>query len=189
MIKVGIIGTHGVGKTTICHDLVSGLKKRSVNAEYLGEIARDAERAGFRLNEGTTPESQKWILYMQIPRELEFENRKGVDILVCDRISFDNYLYFVKKFGADAVLEQVVSEHVKTYSFIFKVPLNGDYLKHDGVRATDREFQKQMDEFITKELIRRRIRFNNFEGINSALEIILGKKYAYHQWSDPRPAI
>jgi len=100
MKKIGIIGTHGTGKTTICHDLVSALKKQDKNAEFLGEIAREAERVGFKLNQDTTLGAQKWILYTQMAREEEFENSGKTDYLVCDRC-FDNYIYLLLKFGKD----------------------------------------------------------------------------------------
>jgi nucleoside-triphosphatase THEP1 len=84
MKKIALIGSHGVGKTTICYDLMKNLKMGGLNADYLGEIAREAQKAGFRLNEDTTQDSQRWILHTQIARELEFKTREDVDILVCN---------------------------------------------------------------------------------------------------------
>lgn len=174
MIKVGVIGTHGTGKTIICHDLVSGLKKGDINAEYLGEVAREAKQKGFRLNEDTTPESQDWIFHTQYAKEIEIQELcPDVEILVCDRITFDNDLYRVNKFGYDPLRERVIDEHAKTYGLIFLVPLNGNYLKEDGVRATDRDFQRKMDELIRSELIRRQVPYHEFTGIDSAVEMIL----------------
>ena len=174
MIKVGITGTHGAGKTTVCHELIVGLKKRDVNAEYLGEVAREARQKGFKLNEETTRGAQDWILYTQIRDEIEIkELRPDVEVLICDRIGLCNYLYRVNKFGYDADLDPIVNRHAKSYDFIFRVPLNGNYLKHDGVRAMDREFQRQIDGLITEELKRRQIPYHDFLGIDSALEMIL----------------
>ena len=175
MKKVAVIGTHGVRKTTICHSFVAALKERGVNADYLGEIARDAERAGFKLNEGTTRESQRWILHTQISRELEFGKRRDVDVLVCDRCVFDNYMYYVNHFGSDVILDQIVNEHVKSYYLLLKIPLNEGSLNADSVRAVDREFQRKIGELLDDELKKREISFQNYEGIAPALEIILGK--------------
>ena len=73
MKKIAFIGTHGTGKTTIGYELVSALKKLGIKVEFLREIANEAKKVGFNLNEGTTKDSQKWILHTQIAKELEYE--------------------------------------------------------------------------------------------------------------------
>ena len=39
-MKIAFIGTHGVGKTTLCYDVVAALKRRGVNADIVKEVAR-----------------------------------------------------------------------------------------------------------------------------------------------------
>ena len=39
-MKVAFIGTHGVGKTTLCYDLAAALKKRDLTVEIVREVAR-----------------------------------------------------------------------------------------------------------------------------------------------------
>ncbi len=175
MIKIGIIGTHGIGKTTICHDLVAGLKKRGVNAEYLGEIAREAKKAGFVLNEGTTKDSQRWIIYTQIAKELGIGAEGDVDALVCDRVTFDNYIYFINSFGKDPLLDLIVDDHIKTYDLLFKVPINRSYLSDDKVRSIDPEFQKKIDELIEKELSERNIPFEVYTDVEDAINKIFNE--------------
>ena len=38
--KVAFIGTHGVGKTTLCYGLAARLKRRDVAVEVVHEVAR-----------------------------------------------------------------------------------------------------------------------------------------------------
>ena len=40
-MKVAFIGTHGVGKTTLCYDLAAALKKRDLTVELVREVARE----------------------------------------------------------------------------------------------------------------------------------------------------
>jgi molybdopterin-guanine dinucleotide biosynthesis protein len=39
-VKVAFIGSHGVGKTTLCYDLASLLKRQGVNVDIVKEVAR-----------------------------------------------------------------------------------------------------------------------------------------------------
>ena len=38
--KIAFIGTHGVGKTTLCYGLASRLKRRDVSIDVVHEVAR-----------------------------------------------------------------------------------------------------------------------------------------------------
>lgn len=146
-MKIAFIGTHGTGKTTLAHELVYKLRKSGIDANFLGEIARDCP---FPLNENTTKKSQVWIILNQIIRELEEEEK--AEILVCDRSALDPYIYYVNKFGENKALESLVKEHMKTYSHIIKVPIREGLLKKDKLRSTNQEFQKQIDRLTSKML-------------------------------------
>ena len=39
-MKVAFIGTHGVGKTTLCYDLAALLKRQDVDVDIVKEVAR-----------------------------------------------------------------------------------------------------------------------------------------------------
>ena len=79
-MKIAFLGTHGTGKTTLAHDLVTKLKKQGIDAGFLGEVARECP---FSLNEDTTKKSQIWIILSQIIAEMESEERS--ETLICDR--------------------------------------------------------------------------------------------------------
>lgn len=61
--KIAFIGTHGVGKTTLCYGLAARLKARDVSLEIVHEVAR---RCPLPINEATTVAAQAWILHTQI---------------------------------------------------------------------------------------------------------------------------
>lgn len=54
-MKIALIGTHGTGKTTLAYDIISKLKKKGIDADFLGEVARICP---FPINEQTTKKSQ-----------------------------------------------------------------------------------------------------------------------------------
>jgi len=139
-MKIAFLGTHGTGKTTLAHELVSKLKKQGVDAGFLSEVAR---RCPFPLNEDATKKSQIWIILNQIIAEMESEERCGT--LVCDRSVLDGYCYYVNKFGRSPVLEALVKEHLKTYTKLIRVPIREGLLREDKVRSTNVKFQRDVD--------------------------------------------
>ena len=165
-MKIALIGTHGIGKTTIVYELAAALKKKGENVGILSEVVRDCP---LPVNEQATKEAQKWILFTQIARELELESK--YKILICDRSVLDDYAYFFNKFGEDAVLEHLISEYLKTYSFLFKVPIR-NFLINDGFRSVDFNFQKEIDEKLSYLLEKFNQKCISFESIDKALDLI-----------------
>ena len=39
-MKIAFIGTHGVGKTTLCYELAGVLKRQNVHVDIVKEVAR-----------------------------------------------------------------------------------------------------------------------------------------------------
>jgi broad-specificity NMP kinase len=93
-VKLALIGTHGVGKTTLAFETCSLLKKANYNVDLVTEIARQSP---FPVNAATTLEGQLWILHAQVAAELEAAQR--APHVICDRAVLDNYCYLVNKFG------------------------------------------------------------------------------------------
>ena len=151
--KIAFIGTHGTGKTTLAHELVTKLKKKGIDAEFLGEIAKTCP---FPINEGTTKKSQVWIILNQIIQELEAEEKTS--LLICDRSVLDGYCYYVNKFGRSSFLEPIVLKHLGTYSHLIKVPIREGFLKKDKIRSTNENFQKDIDTQFNKLLKRLKIK-------------------------------
>lgn len=149
--KIAFIGTHGVGKTTLCYGLAARLKKRDVSLEVVHEVAR---RCPLPINRDTSVASQSWILHTQIAEELTAESRYPV--VICDRSVLDNYVYLLIAAGPQKILSTLVERWVASYSVLFHVPIVSAP-PADGVRATDPSFQRAVDERLLDEIDRRGI--------------------------------
>ena len=138
-LKIAFVGTHGVGKTTLCFDLASQLKRLDLGVELVKEVAR---RCPLPINEDTTVDAQGWILHTQIAEEMEAA--ATYEVVVCDRSVLDNYAYLVARAGRRPSLEPMVGEWIRTYDALFKVPvLNAP--SFDGIRAVSPAFQLEID--------------------------------------------
>ena len=111
-MKVAFIGTHGVGKTTLCFELAALLKKRDKVVEMVREVARFCP---LPINRDTTVAAQSWILHTEIAEELVAENK--AEIVICDRSVLDNYCYLLQTGqAADARAARPVVDRTRTTS-------------------------------------------------------------------------
>src|SRR5512133_4093617 len=141
-MKLAFIGTHGVGKTTLCYDLASVLKRQGLNVDLVKEVAR---LSPLPINRKTSLEAQLWILTSQIAEEIRSSAHH--ELVVCDRSVLDNYAYLVFAAGRQRWLEPLVNRWMKTYDLLFKVPISGGAAA-DGVRDTDEFFMRQIDRLV-----------------------------------------
>jgi len=148
-LKVAFIGSHGVGKTTLCYGLAARLKRRDVALEIVHEVAR---RSPLPINEATTVPAQRWILLAQIAEELVAAERYPV--VLCDRSVLDNYVYLLLAAGVDPVFAGLVESWLPSYDLLVRVPILAAP-SPDGVRAPDPSFQRAVDERLERELERR----------------------------------
>ena len=146
-MKLALIGTHGVGKTTLAYEICSLLKKADYNVELVTEVAR---RSPMPVNEATTLEGQLWILHAQIAAELEAAAR--APHVICDRSALDNYCYLVNKFGRQPQLEQWLAWWMDTYSLLIAVPPIADGIPPDGFRSENLEFQHRIHDLLEEML-------------------------------------
>lgn len=146
-LKVAFVGTHGVGKTTLCFDLAAHLKRLDLNIDLVKEVAR---RCPLPINEETTLDAQAWILHTQVAEEIAA--MALYEVVVCDRSVLDNYAYLVARVGRRPELDQLVREWIKGYDALFKVPVL-QAPTFDGKRAVSRQFQLEIDATID-ELVR-----------------------------------
>lgn len=157
-LKLAFIGTHGVGKTTLCYGLAARLKSKDVVLDIVHEVAR---RCPLPINEDTSVAAQSWILHNQISDELIASARHQV--VVCDRSVLDNYIYLLLAAGRQMGLEPLVDWWMRTYSLLVHVPIL-DEPRADGTRATDPGFQRAVDDRLLRELEVRNIDSVRLEG-------------------------
>ena len=141
-LKIAFVGTHGVGKTTLCFDLAAQLKRLDLGVDLVKEVAR---RCPLPINEATTPAAQAWILHTQIAEELEAA--ATYEVVICDRSVLDNYAYLVARVGRQLDLDPLVATWIRSYDALFKVPVL-ELPSYDGTRAVSPAFQLEIDSMI-----------------------------------------
>lgn len=164
-MKIAFIGTHGVGKTTLAFGMASQLKQLGANVGFLEEVAR---RCPFPINEDTSLQAQTWILVETIRREIELS--KIYKEMVCDRSVVDNYCYMELKFGRQPPLFGLMKHWARTYDLLLKVPINEEYLQADGMRSTDRAFQRAIDHVLEEVLEETGIPYRRFTTLEDAVD-------------------
>ena len=142
-MKIAFVGSHGVGKTTLCFDLAAQLKRRSVNVDMVKEVARASP---LPVNRKTSREAQLWILTTQVAEEIRAASHS--DVVVCDRAALDNYAYFFLACGRDLAVEKFVEMWMKTYDLLIRVPVLAQ-AQDDGFRDTDAVFVREIDKKVS----------------------------------------
>lgn len=141
-MKIAFIGSHGVGKTTLCFDLAARLKRQDRVVDLVKEVSRSCP---LPINRETTLDAQAWILHTQIAQEIALGADGG--IVVCDRSVLDNYAYLVHAAGRQPAYDVLVRHWLGTYHRLFKVPII-DAPSFDGRRDTSQVFQSAIDRLI-----------------------------------------
>lgn len=141
-MKIAFIGSHGVGKTTLCFDLASRLKRLDRGVDIVKEVARACP---LPINRETTFEAQAWILHSQIAQEIAAASQ--YEVVICDRAVLDNYAYLVQRAGRRTEYDALVKDWVRTYDGLFKVPVMQEP-SFDGLRDVSASFQGEIDRTI-----------------------------------------
>ncbi len=141
-MKIAFIGSHGVGKTTLCYDVAGRLKRQDRVVDLVMEVAR---RCPLPINRDTTLTAQAWILHTQIADEIAAA--AGGGIVICDRSVLDNYAYLVYQAGRRPAYDTLVRDWLQTYDHLFKVPIV-DPPTFDGKRDLSEGFQRDIDRTI-----------------------------------------
>jgi nicotinamide riboside kinase len=147
--KLAFIGSHGVGKTTLCYGLAARLKARDLAVEVVHEVAR---RCPLPINEESSLDSQSWILHTQVSEEIVAQHRYPV--VVCDRSVLDNYVYLLLAAGRRPGLEALVRAWTPSYDLLVHVPILEEP-SPDGIRSSDPAFQRAVEDLLGRELAAR----------------------------------
>ena len=141
-MKIAFIGSHGVGKTTLCFDVAARIKRLDLSVDLVKEVARSSP---LPINRETTLDAQAWILHSQVAEEIAADSRHQV--VICDRSVLDNYAYLVHQVGHRPEYEALVRAWMKSYGALFKVPILTPP-SFDGTRDTSGSFQVEVDRII-----------------------------------------
>lgn len=158
VFKIAFIGSHGVGKTTLCYGLAARMKARDVSLEVVGEIAR---RCPLPINRDTNLAAQSWILHTQIAEELLAASRHRA--VICDRSVLDNYVYLLLAVGHQPALEVLLAHWLTTYSLLVHVPIITEP-RPDGLRSTDPAFQDVVERRLRQEIARCDLKVLDLDG-------------------------
>lgn len=145
-MKIAILGTHGVGKTTLASQLFTYCTRLGKNVRYIQEVVRDCP---FGLHEKQSIDTVSWIVAKQIGYELDAKAR-GADIIICDRSAVDPVMYLYAQVGVKLDeygqnLSDLAHSWLTTYdTLIYIRPSEGPILA-DGFRSTDEKLQKTVD--------------------------------------------
>jgi len=152
-MKIGLMGTHSCGKTTIAELL----KEKIGEGELVGSVARDCP---YPINKETSFQAQTWIFFERLKRECALINSK---ILICERTLLDDYAYTLwwwqqknanmskKEYkytkGILDLMEEIVMKWMKTYMYLFKIEPIGKLEQHKK-RDLDIEFQTKINNML-----------------------------------------
>ena len=150
-MKIAFIGSHGVGKTTLCYDLAAALKRRGLNVDIVKEVAR---LSPLPINRQTSLDAQLWILMTQVAEEVRSASQH--DAVVCDRSVLDNYAYLARACGRQPEIERFVEFWLRSYDLLVKVPVTG-HADADGVRDVDEQFVHAIDELVDALLVEKHL--------------------------------
>ncbi|HIH13129.1 TPA: hypothetical protein HA242_05375 [Candidatus Woesearchaeota archaeon] len=151
--KIGLLGTHGTGKTILATQVEAELGRRGVTVMRLGETASNARKHGLPINEETTFEAQLWILHRWCADRILYSvPRLGMPIYetsIEDR-GIDNYCYLENKFGENKfALSMVLSQlGLFPYDQLYQLPIVSDDIQDNGLRTIEPVFQKTMQDRI-----------------------------------------
>lgn len=108
LLVVNLLGGPGVGKSTIAHAVVNDLKRSAINAEYVGEFAKDLtwSRDAFLLGE------QDYVFAMQNNRLRRLVGQ--VDVVVMDTSLLLGLLYMPQDFPSS--FKQFVVDAYNSYN-------------------------------------------------------------------------
>lgn len=148
-MKIALTGAHGTGKTTAAHELYVEFKKKSQNVGIIEELARSCP---FTLNPNVSPienyPTSYWLLLEIQQQEMLMQTKK--QIIICDRCIIDQFIY-PKCIMGESIPKIFYSTtkywlEYHPYDYIFHFPIQDGYLIADGVRDTNIDFQKKIDD-------------------------------------------
>lgn len=198
VLKVAVIGTHGVGKSTVVAELVRVLGEVGF-AVALGEVTRVCP---LPVNEKMTVESQRWMFQEQVTREKHVMDILSLDgqagdrsvlpgdrsVLVCDRSVLDPLVYAQWMAERTGVLDwqmfvdariPVMLNWWGQYDLVYwrrpemNMRARAERLTDDGFRSVDLSFQAEVDKLFERFIGRYKLGARPWVGVSAAVYDVL----------------
>lgn len=147
-MKISISAAQGTGKTT----LMNALREESMLKDnvFITEIVRSLISQGIKINKGADHDSQCRIL------EEHYKNTLRYDNFITDRSALDAFVYatwdYLKgnyTYEQHKVHESMFLDTVGMYDKFFYIPIEFE-MSEDGVRDTDKQYQKEIADLYIK---------------------------------------
>jgi GTPase SAR1 family protein len=157
MQKIAVIGTHAVGKTTLCKGLVDYAKASGKKAVCVEEQVRGCP---YPIHYGQGTEATEWVMFNQILEERVAAQRKP-DLIICDRSALDPIIYYEAaepEFSENSTLDIYVAlrnlaiAHLATYHLIVLVEPIEYTIEPDGFRNTNPIYRKKINDIFVDTL-------------------------------------
>ena len=164
-MKIGFCGTMSVGKTT----LVNELRKFKEFDEYkiCTERSKHLMNLGIPLNTDSTLNGQT-IFLAERATELMYD-KMITDRTVIDVMAFARVAKTIAFYQSDA-FEELASQFVREYDYIFYISPEGVDIEDNGVRETDAEYRELIDFTIKNYLTRYKHRIMRYRELEGPLE-------------------
>jgi hypothetical protein len=150
MIKIGMAGAHGTGKTSMA---LAMLKTQAFSKSILvPSTARQIKEYGYPINREATELSQLLVPLLRMVDEYEHEPQAENEALISDRTLVDSLAYtmyqndHVWESGSliEFVSRRLTEMHMSSYDYVLYFPIYWDGVE-DGVRDPDENYRRAID--------------------------------------------
>lgn len=180
MKKIALSGTHGVGKTTLAHQICIALKELQVNSTVIEEKARSCP---FPINEKATVDTEIWMVHTQIRSELEAK-AKRYEAAIIDRCSLDAIVYWYDRNVPNLYFESLQRAALQwlemEYDLLILVEPSSDTdpFAVDAVRDSSIEYRNRIRDLFREYISRLSESFKERVMVVESDEIFCGKGYS-----------
>jgi len=144
-VKIGLMGVHSGGKTTMTDSLKGKLKRLGYTVNAAPEAARQAVKHGFELDRKSDLNAQTWILGRVICNEIEAMS-EPVAFVITDRTVWDSLAMALANHLETAMLSEIILsyDYHNPYDLIIYFPPLETPPQFDGVRDMDVSYQQKV---------------------------------------------
>ena len=158
-MKIGFCGTMSVGKTTLVKALqeipeLKGYKFATERSQYLNSL-------GIPLNHETTIEGQTIFLAERVTELMQPDI--VTDRTIIDVMAFTKCARKTSYIDGDA-FEEYAKRFIYLYDYMFYISPEGVEMEDNGIRETNLEYRKEIDEEIQKLVLKHRPIYHTIKG-------------------------